>query len=182
MRSKMTRRRHRRSTFAGHAFKESGEFGRAEHHYRTAFASGKRDPDFYVQLGHILKITGRPAEAWAAYEEALAIEPAFAPAQQEIGVLLSEGPVGGASAHYGWDFARPGESRSGVVTLKGWLVGSAPVASLRLVADARSLCEMAHGLERPDITSRFPDVPHAARAGIEAHLDSCLARRQPLSP
>ena len=158
---------------AGHAFKESGEFVLAEHHYRTAVASGKRDPDFYMQLGHLLKITGRAARLGLPMRR-LSLSTRLLLRRSRKSDCFCPTGLWWWGIAYGWDFARPGESHSGVVTLKGWLVGSAPVASLRLMADGRLLCEMSHGLGRPDIATRLPDVSHAARAGIEAQLDSCL--------
>jgi tetratricopeptide (TPR) repeat protein len=50
--------------------KEVGRYSDAEAAYRLALAQAPEDGDIHLQLGHLLKLTGRTEEAVAAYRDA----------------------------------------------------------------------------------------------------------------
>jgi len=80
----------------GHALKQSGnledppKLAKAEAAYRRALIYAPRVADTHLQLGHVLKLQRRISEAKAAYLLALALDPALAPARDELRALGCE--------------------------------------------------------------------------------------------
>jgi tetratricopeptide (TPR) repeat protein len=68
----------------GHALKESGNLGEAEHAYRKSLDLDEDVADTHLQLGHVLKIQGRKIEASAAYLRALTLDPELSHASFEL--------------------------------------------------------------------------------------------------
>jgi cytochrome c-type biogenesis protein CcmH/NrfG len=67
--------------------KESGERSRAEDAYRSALKIEPTDADAYLQLGHVLKIQGRPGEALEAYARAAELAPDNMSIREEFVIL-----------------------------------------------------------------------------------------------
>ena len=69
---------------AGHMFKETKQFDKAEHHYLKAWLLMPLDADLSLQLGHFYKLTDRVYEAMAAYERAVTLAPGWSEPVEEL--------------------------------------------------------------------------------------------------
>jgi tetratricopeptide (TPR) repeat protein len=113
----------------GHALKESGKLqdpaklAQAEAAYRRALIYAPRVADTHLQLGHVLKLRGRIDEAKAAYLRALALDPAFAAARDELRAL-------------GWEEGDGTELQAALASLDGVAVPRRRLSSLIEQADA----------------------------------------------
>jgi tetratricopeptide (TPR) repeat protein len=67
--------------------KEAGDRAAAEAAYRNAIAYQPDGPEAYLQLGHVLKLEGKIAEARLAYQCALVLDPSLADAAYELSRL-----------------------------------------------------------------------------------------------
>ncbi len=77
--------------------KEKGRYPDAEAAYRVALAQTPEDGDIHLQLGHLLKLTGRKEEAIAAYRNAEGLLPDGRAAAAELSALGIVGRKGMAS-------------------------------------------------------------------------------------
>ena len=80
----------------GLALSAEGDAAGAEHSFRQAIAIAE-SADYFVNLGDVLKKTGRAMEAAAAYRDALRINPSFAIAHYS----LESSPPGRRTAYAG---------------------------------------------------------------------------------
>ena len=79
---------------AGNMFKEAGDLGAAERHYRLAEARTPDDPDLQLQLGHLHKMAGRLDAAQRAYARAASLDPGSPYPPHELLALEEIGWVG----------------------------------------------------------------------------------------
>jgi len=76
--------------------KEEGHYPDAEAAHRLALAQAPEDGDIHLQLGHLLKLTGRAEEAITAYRNAERLLPDGRAAAAEL-VALGAAPTTEAS-------------------------------------------------------------------------------------
>jgi len=72
----------------GKLYDDSGEFGKAEAHYRAAGENDPEDPAPRFNLGVLMEDLKQPQQAIQAYQEAIKLEPDFADAHYNLGLLL----------------------------------------------------------------------------------------------
>ncbi|MFO1056523.1 MAG: tetratricopeptide repeat protein [Dongiaceae bacterium] len=75
---------------AAEAAEEGGDLGRAENLYSTALRAEREDPVLPFNLGNVLDAQGRPAEAKAAWQIAIARDPAFAEAWYNLALAAED--------------------------------------------------------------------------------------------
>lgn len=85
---------------AGHMYKESDDWSRAEHHYLRALERLSSDADLALQLGHFYKVSGDTGEAVRWYRRAEALAPGWDEPRRELfelgGMMPSRGAPDGA--------------------------------------------------------------------------------------
>jgi GT2 family glycosyltransferase len=81
--------------------RDAGQWETAARLYRTALDRNPRNPPIWVQYGHALKESAKPAEAEAAYRRAIAYDPRIADSRLQLGHLLKlQGRKKEAAASY----------------------------------------------------------------------------------
>ncbi len=59
-----------------------------------------------------------------------------------------------------------GEVKSGVSTIRGWVVSKSPIVSLELYRDDKLYGMLDHTGKRPDVGNTFPDYPDSDKSGF----------------
>lgn len=94
-----------------------GDLGRSERLWRRLSAKAPRDAEVWVGLAQVLRWSGRPEEARAALQEALATDPANPDAREQMRWVRAElGTTIEPAAYAGWD---SDDNRSLTLSLAG---------------------------------------------------------------